>query len=120
MTSLMSTSSRFEAPFLKSRRIRLMISAARFVEIRGVARQPAQAGVGVGDRTRERLVDLVGDRGRQLSQEGHAGDPLQLRPGIAQRLFDLVPFGDLRLQRRIGRSQLVRADPQFGHQVTDH
>src|SRR5882757_4949358 len=47
---------------------------ARFVELRRIATEPAQARVAIGDDGCERLVHFVRDRSRQLSQSREASD----------------------------------------------
>ena len=49
-----------------------------FLLIRRIAAKPAQGGMGVGDRRGDRLINLVGDRGRQLP---HCGDAI----GVGER-----------------------------------
>src|SRR5229473_3289909 len=51
-------------------------SRARFFHVWGVARQPANAGIGVGDGSANRLVHFVGQGGSQLS---HGGHPVHVR-----------------------------------------
>ena len=48
---------------------------------------PVQTGVGVGDDGRQRLVDLMGDRGRELAHRRHAGDVRELRLRLLQRFL---------------------------------
>jgi hypothetical protein len=53
----------------------------------GLACEPAQTGIAIVDDGGERLVHLMGNRGRQLSQGHHARDVCQFRLGRVQRLF---------------------------------
>ena len=46
------------------------------LEIRRLGAQPAQSRIGVGDRRRDRLVDLMGNRGRELP---HGRDAIRVR-----------------------------------------
>ena len=109
MTSFTSTNSNCGVPFWKSRRIRLMISAARvpsFTILVAAARalsrfgtsrrQPVQATIGAGDRSGNRLIHFMRQGGSQLSHGGHPADACQIRLHLSQclasspRLFSLM------------------------------
>jgi hypothetical protein len=60
---------------------------ARAVDVRRIGGQHAQAGAGVGDDARQRLVDLVRDRGGQGPEGRDPGHVGELRPRPAERLF---------------------------------
>ena len=62
--------------------------AARLAEVGDLARQPAQAGLAVGDDGGQRLVDLMGDRGRELAQGGDARHMGELAAGAVQAVLD--------------------------------
>src|SRR3954447_6618045 len=64
--------------------------AAHLVQVRHVAREPAQAGAAIGDDGGERLIDLMRDRSRQLSQARDTSHMRELCPHIAQRLLSLI------------------------------
>src|SRR5580704_11479300 len=70
-------------------------SVARLFQIGMIARQPAQAGVGVGDGSGNRLIYFVRQGGRQLSHGGHPADPRQIRLRLAQGLFGLLALTTL-------------------------
>ena len=67
---------------------------ARVVEHRRLARQRAQAGAAVSGDRRERLVDLVRDRGGELRHRGEAQGalPAPLPPRVAPARCGRVPF----------------------------
>ena len=60
---------------------------ARFREIRGLPREPVQAGVGVGDDRGDRLVHLVGQGRGQRAHGRHPIDVGEIGPRLAQRFF---------------------------------
>ena len=68
-------------------------SRARLFEIRGIASEPAQTGVGVGDGGGDRLVHLVRQGGRQLSHGGHPVDVCEIRLRLTQRFFGALLLG---------------------------
>ena len=72
------------------------------LEIRGLRRKPTQSGLGMGDRRGDRLIDLMGDRGRQLPhgrdaigvRERHLG--LAVSPvALAQAVLRLLALGQI-------------------------
>jgi hypothetical protein len=63
--------------------------------------EPARRGAGARGDRRERLLDLVGDRGGQLAQEHHAIDALKILLGFPQRLLGLPARGDVVAGSRI-------------------
>ena len=92
MTSLIASRAFCGSAFRMSARIRAITSLARFpsrimrltasrASSRSgrLAAEPAQAGIAVGDDAGERLIDFVGDRGRQLSQRHHPRDVREFR-----------------------------------------
>ncbi len=52
---------------------------ARLFDVWGVARQPAQAGIGVGDGGGNRLIHFVRQGGSQLSHTGHPAGVCEIR-----------------------------------------
>ena len=54
-----------------------------------LAAEPAQAGIGIGDHGGERLVDFMGNRGRQLPHRRDAIDVRELRLRLTQRFRGL-------------------------------
>jgi hypothetical protein len=67
------------------------------VQIRSLGLKPAQRCLRVGDRRRDRLVDLMGDRGRQLAEGSDAVRVFQLQldfpiSQLALAHFRLRPF----------------------------
>src|SRR6266478_5227819 len=60
-----------------------------------VSRKPAQTGAGVIHNRAERLVELVRNRGRHLSQSRHPSDMRQLRLRLTQRFFGLLALNKL-------------------------
>src|SRR4051794_37310372 len=64
----------------------------RLFEIWGVASEPAQASVGVGDRGGNRLIHFVRQGGSQLSHGGHPVDVCEIRPRHPQRFFGALPL----------------------------
>src|ERR1700722_11187797 len=80
---------------------------ARVAEARLRARQPTQTGSSVGNECRQRLIDLVRDRGHQLTQSDRASRPGELRLHTAQRLFTTPELGDV-LDRPNILSELIR------------
>ena len=69
--------------------------AARLIESRRLAVEPSEARVAKGNDARERLVDFVGDRGRQLPQGGQPRGVGELRLRDPKRLFGALAFGDV-------------------------
>ncbi|MNL01015.1 hypothetical protein D3C87_1214680 [compost metagenome] len=76
------------------------------VDIGRLRAQPAQPGLGVGHRRRNRLVDLVRDRRRQLSHGRHPvgvrqlGLHLAVAPlALAHALFGLLALGQVKHER---------------------
>ena len=57
--------------------------------------QPAQSGIGVGDRGGDRLVHLMGDRGRELSHHCDAVRVRQLRLYFVERFLGAFAFRDV-------------------------
>ena len=57
---------------------------ARFREIGLLVIEPAQACLGVDSDGAQRLIDLVSDRGGQLTQAAHARDVRKVGPGLVQ------------------------------------
>ena len=115
IASLMSNRSCRGGAFLMRARIRPMTSLARLPSLtirssacrtssrsRRLGAKPAQSGVGVGDRRGDRLVDLMGDRGRQLP---HGRDAIGVRElhlrlavsplALAQVLLRLLALGQI-------------------------
>src|SRR5258708_13142801 len=56
---------------------------ANLLEIGPLSAQPAQGGLSIDDRRGDRLVDLMGDRGRQLPHPGDAIGGAELHHGLA-------------------------------------
>ena len=74
------------------------MAAARAFRDRGVARKPAQASIGVGDRRGNRLIHFVRQGGGQLSHGGHPVDVREVRLRLAQSLalfLRPLAFGDV-------------------------
>ena len=57
--------------------------------------EPAHAGIGAIDHGAERLIDFMGDRGRQLAQRRQPCHVRQLRLGLAQGLLGPLAFDEL-------------------------
>jgi len=79
---------------------------ANLAQRRAVGAEPVETGVRVGDDGGQGLIDLVGDRGGQLAQRGHARHPRQLDLDLVQGLLGALALGDLvvRLEDRGGTS----------------
>ena len=58
--------------------------------------EPARAGARAGHHSRQRLADLVGDRGRQLAQRREPRHVRQLHLRLGQRLLRAPFLGDVR------------------------
>ena len=58
-------------------------------QIGGLAAEPADAGVRIGDHGGERLGDFMGNRGGEFAERRHARDMRELGLRLAQRLFGL-------------------------------
>src|SRR6266404_8970305 len=69
---------------------------ARLFHIGAIAREPAQAGIGVGDGGGNRLIHFVRQGGSQLSHGGHAADMGEIRLRLAKRFFGQLALGDVR------------------------
>ena len=65
------------------------------LEIRRPSLQPAQSGLGVGDRCGDRLFDFMSDRGCELAHGGDAVRVRQLHLHLAQRLFGPLALGQI-------------------------
>jgi hypothetical protein len=122
---------RLMAFFLKSWRIRLMISlarvpslsilvtAARLFEIRGVASEPSQAAVGVGDGGGDQMIDFVRQRNGQLSHRGHPVHVRELGMRLAQPLalsLRALALGDV----DDGTYELEQVPRWAKHGMADH
>src|SRR5215468_11312417 len=59
----------------------------RLIQVRHGPREPTQTGVGIGHDGGERLVDLVSNRGRQLSHRHDPCDASRVRLRLVQGLF---------------------------------
>src|SRR5258706_3470414 len=107
MISFTSTSSRCGVPFWKSRRVWLMISAARVTsviileaasprlfDLWGAGGEQAQAGPGVYDCSRDRLLHFVRQGSSQLAHHGHPADVCEICLRLTQALFRLPALGD--------------------------
>src|SRR5882672_447299 len=81
-------------------------SRARFFHIWGVARQPANAGIGVGDGGANRLVHFVRQGSSQLSHGRHPADVCEIRLRLARSLFRPLAFPTFCLQRLVGSLEL--------------
>ena len=60
---------------------------ARLFEIWGVAGEPVQASLGVGDGGGNRLIHFVRQGGGQLRHGGHPVDACEIRPRFTQSFF---------------------------------
>ena len=60
---------------------------SHLVRARRLEGEQSQANLAVGDDRGERLVNFVGDRGRQLSQSHHAADVREIRLRLTKRFF---------------------------------
>ncbi len=67
-----------------------------------ITRKPAQAGVGVGDGSGNRLIYFVRQGGGQLSHRVHPADPREIRVRLAQLFFRMLALKALRVQRLVG------------------
>src|SRR5882762_2358986 len=113
MTSFTSTKLCCGDPFLKSSRIRLTISPARvpsFTVLMAVAREPAYAGIGVGDGGGNRLIHFVGDGGCQFSHGHNLRDVGEFGLRFVIPFFRTPAFGHF-------RPQLLVALLEFGGPV---
>ena len=62
-------------------------------------RQPAHAGTGVIDHGTERLIDLMGNRGRHLAKRCHPRDVHQLHLCLVQCRFGAFALGQVEHER---------------------
>jgi hypothetical protein len=77
----------------------------RSFQIRGLGAKPTQAGVGIGDHRSKRLIDLVRNRGCELSHRGVLGCPGEASFCPTQGFLDIpsiididqqaIPLGDV-------------------------
>src|ERR1700674_285654 len=65
-------------------------SLARLFQIGLIAREPAQAGIGVGDGGGNRLFHFVCQGSSQLSQGGHPADVCEIRLRLTQSPFSAI------------------------------
>ena len=65
------------------------------IEVRRIAGEPAQAGIAVRDDGGERLIDFMGDGGRQLPHGHHPREMRQFRLRLVQRLLRPLARGDV-------------------------
>ena len=77
-------------------------SVLGLLHIGRLARQPAQAGIGVGDHPGERLLDFMGNRRRQLPHRGDAVDVRKLHLRLAQGFGGSHVLGEVALDHERG------------------
>ena len=65
-------------------------SFARFFDIGLITVEPAQAGVGIGNGGRDRLIHFVREGSSQLSHRGHPAHPCQIRLCLTQSHFGAI------------------------------
>jgi len=61
-----------------------------FFHVGAIARKPAQAGIGIGDGSGNRLIHLVRQGSGQFSHGGHPADACQFRLRLAPRFFRML------------------------------
>jgi len=77
--------------------------AARCVQVRSSAVEPAQTGLGVGDDGGERLVHFMGDRGCNFPERRDARYVCEIRLRLTKRFFGA-------LSARTGRQSMRRLE----------
>ena len=78
----------------------------RFIQVRRLGGKPAQASVSIGDHPGERLVQLMSDRGRQLSGCHYANRSSEFQLRLEKHPFRSLAIGDLCLQLLVDLPQL--------------